>query len=98
MVGSRYAAMPTTRYADAEAFEAYLFQCDDNGLYAVSRDPSGENIPRNACAEGWRFRAAFNLGVHESVPAPIAPEPILRGIRAVGYYIWREGLTHGTGQ
>ena len=28
-------------------------------------------------------------GLQEPVPAAISPEPILRGIRAKGYYIWR---------
>jgi hypothetical protein len=88
--------MPTRLSADA--VQAYLFQCGENGLYAVSLDASGDNIPRNACADGWRFRTSFALGVHEPVPASIEPEPILRGIRANGYYIWREGITHGTSQ
>jgi hypothetical protein len=79
--------MPASIYADAETLQAYLFQCDDNGLYA-----SGADLPRGPCAEGWRFKVAFRLGVHEPVPASIDPEPILRGIRARGYYVWREGL------
>jgi hypothetical protein len=85
-------------YENTEAVEAYLFQCDDSGLYAVSLDASGRNLPRNACAEGWCFRAAFALGVRDAVPASIPPEPILRGIRDLGYYIWREGRPHGTSQ
>jgi hypothetical protein len=85
-------------FTETDAREAYLFQCGDDGLFAVSLDPLGHNIPRGACAEGWRMRTAFVLGVREPVPASIAPEPILRGIRAVGYYIWREGTTHGTAQ
>lgn len=80
-----------TIHADTESRRAYLFQCDDNGLYGVSLDPSGANLPRNTCPEGWRFKLAFALGVQDPVPASISPEPILRGIRNVGYYIWREG-------
>jgi hypothetical protein len=38
------------------------------------------------------------LGVQEVVPAPIDPEPILRGIRAMGYYVWRQGIPRGTTQ
>ena len=89
---------PPSIYADAETLQAYLFQCDENGLYAVSLDASGADLARGPCAEGWRFKVAFRLGVHEPVPASIDPEPILRGIRARGYYVWREGLTHGTTQ
>jgi hypothetical protein len=85
-------------FTATDAREAYLFQCGEDGLFAVSLDPLGRNIPRGPCAEGWHMRTAFVLGVHEPVPASIAPEPILRGIRAVGYYIWREGTTHGTAQ
>jgi hypothetical protein len=80
---------------DTDILQAYLFECDDDGLFAVSLDPHGRNIPRNACLEGWRCKTGFLLGVHLPVPAAIDPEPILRGIRGVGYYIWREGLAHG---
>jgi hypothetical protein len=94
--------MPSSIYGpagDTDATQAYLFQCGDNGLYAVSNDPSGHNIPTNACKQGWRFTASFMLGVREAMPVAIAPEPILRGLRDVGYYIWREGSNpHGTAQ
>ena len=90
--------MPASVYADAETLQPISFNAMRNGLYAVSLDAAGADLPRGPCAEGWRFRVAFRLGVHEPVPASIAPEPILRGIRARGYYVWREGLTHGTTQ
>jgi hypothetical protein len=54
--------MPASIYEDAQTLQAYLFQCDDNGLYAVSLDASGANLPRGPCAEGWRFKVAFRLG------------------------------------
>jgi hypothetical protein len=44
-----------------------------------------------ACAQGWILREEFQLSVQKPVPAAIAPEPILRGIDARGYYIWRSG-------
>ena len=40
--------------ADIDPGQAYLFQCDDNGLFAASRDPTGGNLPRDPCAEGVR--------------------------------------------
>jgi hypothetical protein len=40
---------------------------------------------------GWRWRSTFALGVREVMPRPIKPEPVLRGLRGDGYYIWREG-------
>ena len=78
-------------YAPPEALDAYLFECDDDALFAVSLDPLGSNIPQRSCPQGWRRIAEFALGVHESMPVAIAPERILQGVRSVGYYIWREG-------
>ncbi len=79
-----------------DTLQAYLFECDDDRLFAVSLEPHGSNIPRNACAEGWRLKTGFMLGVHQPIPAAIDAESILRGIRDRGYYIWREGLPRGT--
>ena len=84
-----------------DAQTAYLFQCDDEELFAVSPDKAGANIPRSSCSQGWLLRREFQLGVQEPVPAAISPEPILRGIIAKGYYIWRSGSANapkGTSQ
>ena len=79
-----------------DASTAYLFQCGESDLYAVSHDRTGANIPRTQCGEGWLLRDTFRLGVREPVPISIEPEPILRGIAADGYFIWRGGSLHGT--
>jgi hypothetical protein len=81
-----------------ETLHAYLFECDGEGLFAVSLDETGRNIPRDSCPEGWRLREPFELGVHAAVPIAISPEPLLRGIRRYGYYVWRQGRTRGTSQ
>ena len=70
---------------------AYLFQCGESHLFAVSHDPTGANIPRAQCAQGWLVRDKFRLGVREPMPVSIEPEPVIRGIAADGYYIWRRG-------
>ena len=74
-----------------DAQKAFLFQCGNEQLFAVSLDKTGVNIPRSTCTQGWLLREEFLLGVQEPVPAAISPEPILRGITAKGYYIWRGG-------
>jgi hypothetical protein len=84
-----------------DAQTAFLFQCGAEPLFAVSLDKTGVNIPRSTCTQGWLLREEFLLGVQEPVPAAISPEPILRGIRAKGYYMWRSGYTNqpkGTSQ
>jgi hypothetical protein len=81
-----------------DATTAFLFQCGENDLFAVSRDRSGANIPTADCVGGWLLRDTFLLGVREPVPAAIGPEPILRGIAADGYFIWAAGKMHGTSQ
>ena len=57
----------------------------------LSPDKAGKLIPRSRCTQGWLLRQEFQLGADKPVPAPIEPEPIIRGINAKGYYIWREG-------
>jgi len=75
----------------------YHFECDDIGLHAVSLDPLGNNVPC-PCETGWRMTAAFPLDVQSPVPLAIDPEPLLRGIRESGYFVWRQGCPHGTTQ
>ena len=74
----------------SDARTAYLFQCGNEELFAVSADKGGEAIPRSSCTQGWQLRQEFQLGTQDPVPAPIEPEPIIRGINAKGYYIWRD--------
>ena len=73
-----------------DARTAYIFQCDGEELFAVSSDKAGANIPRSSCTGGWLLRQEFQLGTHDPVPAAIEPEPIIRGMNAKGYYIWRD--------
>ena len=73
---------------------AYLFDCDDKELFAVSSDRAGENIPRCGSPQGWTLRQEFQLGIQEPVPAAISPGPILRGIDTKGYYIWRAAAAY----
>jgi hypothetical protein len=70
-----------------EVLKAYLFQLDGTDKFAVTLSRSGSNLPP-PCAE-WRLLNEFLLGAQEVVPIPISPEPILRGIRANGYFEWR---------
>ena len=75
-----------------DAQTAYLFQCGDEELFAVSPDKAGTNIPRSSCTQGWMLRQVFQLGRQGPVPIAISPEPVLRSITDKGYYIWRAGL------
>jgi hypothetical protein len=53
----------------------------------VSLRSDGADLP-NQPDGSWIMLADFRLGVHDAVPAAIDPEPILRGVKAQGYYIW----------
>ena len=72
---------------EEDAVTAYLFRCPANGRLAVSTDQAGANLPQEVCSEGWQFEGAFALGVHEALPIPADPEPVLRGLRHQGYFI-----------
>jgi hypothetical protein len=78
---------------DTDTVQAYLFECGDDKLFAVSIYPHGRNIPRTACPEGWHLKTGFLLGARLPVPAEIDPKNIRRGVRNAGYYIWREGVS-----
>ena len=46
-----------------DATTAFLFQCGERNLFAVSHDETGANIPTAECLEGWVLRNSFRLGV-----------------------------------
>jgi hypothetical protein len=69
--------------------QRFEFGCEQ--LFAILHDQSGKNFPQNICLGGWLLKLRFTLGAREAMPVAIAPEPVLRGLRSIGYYIWREG-------
>jgi hypothetical protein len=74
-----------------DARTAYLFQCGDEDLFAVSPDKDGKNIPRSSCTQGWLLQRELQLGTRDLAATAISPKTILRGIIDKGYYIWRAG-------
>jgi hypothetical protein len=72
-----------------DARPAFLFRCDGADLLAVTLDQTGRNLPLRDGAAAWSLIAEFPLGVQEVVPANIDPEPVLRGLRAEGYFVWK---------
>jgi len=85
---------------DDDATTAFLFVSrGDPSTYAGTRDPDGGNLPEAGAASGWVLKQEFALGVREAMPVHVAPEPVLRGLEADGYFIWREGSNpKGTSQ
>jgi len=86
---------------DVDARAAYLFFCPLTNRYGVTLDKAGSNLPQQGADAGWQPQAEFPLGIREALPAPMDPEPVLRGIKSVGYFIWRAGPVrspHGTSQ
>lgn len=73
---------------------AYLFQCrNDADLFAVSLNEEARNIPLGtAWYGGWCLRAAFALDADGAAPVDIDANSVRRGVRTIGYYIWRNGL------
>ena len=65
---------------------AYFFRSGDLG--AVTLDSGGFNLPSQRTKTPWVFVKSFILGVQHVGLAEINPEPIIRGIRARGYYVW----------
>jgi hypothetical protein len=86
--------MPTP----SDAIAVYLFSNSEEPLNAITRDRNGNNLP--LVRGKWVFQKEMTLGVQEPLEAGIDPEPVLRGIRAAGYFIWHPDHTQpfGTGQ
>jgi hypothetical protein len=83
---------PILSSGEDDATRAYLFRSrSDHALLAVTRDPSGANLPPPGDAGSWEAEGHFALGVREAMPVAIAPEPVLRGLMADGYFVWRSG-------
>ena len=70
---------------------AYLFFCPFTNRYGVTLDKSSSNLPQHGCGAGSQLPAEFPLGIHETLPASMDPKSVLRGIKPVGYFVWREG-------
>ena len=89
-----------TTAGDDDAAPAYLFYSRaDPALHAATRDPTGDNLTTHGAPEGWVFDGVVALGVREALPLSIAPEPVLRGLLADGYFIWRDRANpRGTSQ
>ena len=93
--------LPYGAALDVAASPAFLFQCGATDLWAITLDGTGANLPREGCEAAWELRQKFALGIREPIPAPLPPEPVLVGIRADGYYVWRDTNTskpHSTSQ
>jgi hypothetical protein len=82
---------PSLSSGDNDATRAFLFHApDDPHTHAVTRDPLGANLPPLEAVEDWVFDREFALGVREVMPINIAPEPVLRGLVADGYFVWSD--------
>jgi hypothetical protein len=83
-----------------DAQTAYLFYCAKTNRFAVTNEPAGANLPHGEDT-GWQYRQSFPLGVHETPPVDVDPEPVIRALKARGYMVWRAGPVrpiHGTSQ
>jgi len=75
---------------DDEAQRAYLFRCEgDAELHAISLDVTARNIKTRQCLTSWVLEGEVVVGVHEALPLALSPEPVLRGLRHAGFYVWK---------
>ena len=83
---------PILSSGDDDTTRAYLFRAGgDPSIHAVTRDALGSNLPDHDAAGGWILDREFALGVREVMPIKVAPEPVLRGLAADGYFVWCDG-------
>lgn len=71
------------------ATRAFLFRSrSDRGMWAITVERSSGILP--TVAGGWEFLREFALGVREPMPVRANPEPVLRALKANGYFVSRE--------
>jgi hypothetical protein len=71
-----------------DATKVYLFVNSFEMLNAVTRRRNGDNLP--VLGGEWVFKRELVLGVQEPLAAGIDPEPVLRGLRANGFFVWHD--------
>lgn len=70
------------------AVRAYLFRSRANReTWAVTLENYGTNLPSGP--DAWDFEREFALGVREPMPVNANPEPVLRGLKARGFFVGR---------
>jgi hypothetical protein len=69
-----------------DARVAYLFSNAARAVSAVTLLPNGRDLPDDMGE--WSFERMFILGVQEVLPVNVSPEPMLRGLKLRGYFIW----------
>jgi len=69
-----------------DAQTAYLFQCGDEKLFAVSPDKAGENIPRSSCKHHRQGLLHLARGLNPCVIEPIVAPGCAPGRRPSARY------------
>ena len=86
MHGEDMSFTPVYSAGGHRAVRAYLFRSRANrGAWAVTLEIAGNNLPSGA--EAWEFEREFALGVREPMPVNANPEPVLRGLKARGFFV-----------
>jgi hypothetical protein len=69
----------------------YAFRCGETGLYGLTTDPSGHNLPSRLYPQiRWRFERRVTLQADRHLPRTEIAKAILHAIAEHGFH-----LTHG---
>ena len=89
--------MPSATSED-EITRVFMFESTDGKHLGFSNHSDGRTLPVGTNIGRWNFVSSFALAADRIVPANLPPEPILRGLLDVGFYVWRKGEPHATSQ
>lgn len=81
---------------DIDSQRAYLFETTDGRWFGVATDAEGTALPTDS-GQNWLLKNEFQLGVQDAVLARIDPEPLIRGIKFAGFYVWPVNRIHPRG-
>jgi len=65
----------------------HVFRCGATGLYALTADSAGRNLPTQACKEKWQFEQSIALRLDNSVLKHELTKATLAAIAKHGFYL-----------
>ena len=71
------------------ALSVFVFQCTDSDLYALTLYRSGDNLPADACAGSWVYRARLLLTKQSLETLPIDFDAAMATLMRDGFSLVR---------
>jgi hypothetical protein len=69
------------------ALRVFVFQCAESNVYALTLYRSGDNLPVDACAGSWVYRASLLLTKQSLATLPIDSDAAMAALMSDGLFL-----------